>query len=141
MPQITFPKPKLWAVLTAVLIAGYAIFALATYRNYGITYDEEWKSTYGEYIIQWYASGFSDQSALDFWNLSYQPGFSYVIARLMARFSPLDDYQTMHLAVVGFAILGLIGTYQLASYLAGPLAGFLATAFLLLTPRFIGGFL
>lgn len=137
-PLVKRLKSKYGVFLTALLIAGYMIFVMATFHDYGITYDEEWKSTYGKYIYQWYRSGFQDRSAINYWILSYQPGFSYTIAHLVTRISPLEDYHTYHLVVTGFAIFGLIGVYKLANRLAGPWAGFFAVLMLLFTPRFTG---
>ena len=59
-----------WTCLTCVLLSAYLVAIVLTFQHYGITWDEDLQSTYGELIIRWYGSGFRDRGALDLW-LSY----------------------------------------------------------------------
>jgi len=129
---------KQWILLTYFLLFSYLILIILTFLDYGITYDEDWRSTYGEYIIQWYASGFQDDRAITYWNLSFEGGFFNVITRLAARISPLGDFETSHLINAIFGLLGVVGAYKLGKLIAGPFAGFLSALFLVVTPRFYG---
>lgn len=131
-------SPKLWTSLSYLLFFSYLILIILTFLDYGITYDEDWYSTYGEYIIQWYASGFQDDRALTFWKLPLDGGFPNVITRLASKLSPLGVFETSHLINAIFGLLGVVGAYKLGKLMAGPLAGFLSALFLVVTPRFYG---
>jgi 4-amino-4-deoxy-L-arabinose transferase-like glycosyltransferase len=111
---------------------------LSTFLDYGISYDEEWHSQYGEYIVRWYTSGFQDKSALTYWTLPLQGGFFGTISRVATYFSPFGIYESTHLLNALFGFLGVIAVYKLGSFLACPLTGFLSALFLILTPRFYG---
>jgi len=125
-------------LLVCLLFLVYLILIFSTFLNYGITYDEEWHSQYGEYIIRWYTSGFQDKSALKYWTLPLQGGFFDTIARFGAYFLPFGRYESNHLVNALFGFLGVIAVYKLGSFLASPLTGFLSALFLILTPRFYG---
>jgi hypothetical protein len=133
-----FWSHRAWAYLAAaVLLLCTAIVAL-TFLDYGVTYDEEWRLTYGKYVVDWYLSGFKDASALHFWVLSLQGGFTAALEHLAASLSPLGRYETAHLVNALFGLLGLIGVYKLGTLLGGRVAGFLALVMFALTPRYFG---
>jgi len=129
---------SLWVWLTYALFLTYLILIIWTFLDYGITFDEDWRSTYGEHIIQWYASGFQDKSALTYWTLPLEGGFFNVVARLATRISSVGVFETTHLINAVFGLLGVVGAYKLGKFLAGPFAGFLSALFLIATPRFYG---
>jgi hypothetical protein len=109
-----------------------------TFRHYGVTWDEDVRSTYGEYIVRWYASWFHDKSALSYFNLSLQGGFFNVLERLARRVSPFGGFETSHLLNALFGLLGGVGAYRLGKLVGGAAAGFYAALFLMLTPAFYG---
>jgi 4-amino-4-deoxy-L-arabinose transferase-like glycosyltransferase len=127
-----------WLLLICLLSLVYLILIFSTFLDYGITYDEQWHSTYGEYIIRWFTSGFQDKSALKYWTLPLQGGFFDTIARLGAYLLPFGRYESTHLINALFGFLGVVAVYKLGSLLASPLTGFLSALFLVLTPRFYG---
>lgn len=128
----------LWVLLAYTLCFFYLVVALLTFRDYGITWDESWQSTYGGYILKWYASLFRDTHALEYWILIYYGGFFTTIAQAIAKVSPLGTFETRHLVGAFLGLGGVIGSYKLGKYLAGPLAGFMAALVLVLTPSFYG---
>jgi hypothetical protein len=129
---------SLWRTLTILLVVGYLCMILATFLDYGITYDEGWHSQYGKYVIEWFTSGFRDQNALTYWNLMYYGSFFNSISYLATLISPLGFYETGHLINALFGLLTVIGTYKLGKLIGGPAAGFAAALFLILSPRFYG---
>ncbi len=131
-------QTKLWLLPACLLFVVYLILIFSTFLDYGITYDEQWHSQYGEYIIRWYTSGFQDKGALTYWTLPLQGGFFDAIARVATYFSPFGIYESNHLINALFGFLGVIAVYKLGSFLASPLTGFLSALFLILTPRFYG---
>jgi hypothetical protein len=127
-----------WRWGTLLIVLGFAILILLTFQDYGITYDEDWHAKYGDYVLQWYSSGFRDTRALTFWTLPLQGAFFDATASLAARLSPLDPFATRHLITALFALLGVVAAAAIASRLGGAIAGFLAAAILVTTPRYYG---
>jgi len=129
---------KLWTTLFGLLLVSYLVLILSTFLDYGITYDEEWHSQYGEYVIRWYTSFFQDKNALTYWTLPLGGGFFDATGRAAAYLLPFGRYESTHLVNAIFGLLGVVAVYRLGSFLASPLAGFLSALFLMLTPRFYG---
>src|SRR5215472_5673846 len=60
-----------WLVLGATLVV-----VLATFRQYGVAWDEQGETVFGTLLLKYYASGFHDHSAFDFVNFRfYGAGF------------------------------------------------------------------
>ncbi|MBX7200648.1 MAG: glycosyltransferase family 39 protein [Rhodospirillaceae bacterium] len=122
-----------WAVLGAVLV-----LVLATFRDYGISWDEKLQNTYGEKLISMYASGFADRSALTYVNLYLYGGLFDMLAALANMVSPFGEYETRHLLGGLVFVGGLVGGLLLAHLLAGPRAGLIALICLASTPLLYG---
>ena len=124
--------------------AGHAVLALTsvlmavTVWDYGIIWDEEFHSIYGEYVLAWFQSGFRNEAALGYKNLFLYGGFFDLLAQLVAHASPLGLYEDRHLVNVAFAILALVGTRRLGQTLLGTRGGVLAMLLTALTPMFYG---
>jgi len=143
LPPVTFPR-KSWtraalcdrgAVL--VLFLG-TLAAVLTFRNYGLGWDDYTHAQYGELLLAFYASGFNDQRALSFVNLHMYGGGFDMAADLLAKFLPLELFETRRLAGGLIGVLGLAVTWRLARRLGGPLAGLLAVVLLAACPLFFG---
>ena len=119
-----------------------ASIILATFLDYGLTYDEGVGSWYGRLVLKWYASFFKDQSALGYYDLHLYGGFfeatAQAIVSLTRKISPLGFYETRHLINALFGLLGIYYTCKLGTHIAGPRAGFFSGLFLTLTPGFYG---
>jgi 4-amino-4-deoxy-L-arabinose transferase-like glycosyltransferase len=127
-----------WRVFGLVTLALLALLMFATVGDYGLTWDEEFHNTYGEYVLAWFESGFRDRRALDYKN-SYVYGALFdVVALLFARVSPLGLYEDRHIVNVAFGILALAGTRRLGTILLGSRGGVLAMLLAALTPMFYG---
>ncbi len=120
-----------------VLFLGTAAVAL-TFRNYGLGWDDYTHAQYGELLLAFYASGFDDQRALSFVNLHMYGGGFDMAADLLAKFLPLELFETRRLAGGLIGVLGLAVTWRLARRLGGPLAGLLALILLAACPLFFG---
>ncbi len=132
------PVRPLWDKLALALFACAALLVLLTFSDYGITWDEDVHNWYGMYVLDYYLSAFKDLRCLTFLNL-YNYGAAFdMTAALLNRISPFGIYETRHLLNGLVGILGLIGVWKLARHMAGPRAGFIAAAFLLLTPNYYG---
>jgi hypothetical protein len=108
---------------------------ITTLGDYGLTYDEEPHIRYGEYLLDFYGSGF--RSAVGVARSSYGAAFD-LCAALLRRVSPWDEFRTNHVLCAFVAQVGLLGTWRLGRLVAGPLGGALALLFLVLTPVYYG---
>jgi hypothetical protein len=113
---------------TLVLLAALVVAAVMTFRHYAISNDEEVQHRYGELIIAYYASGFSDDTLFHYRNLYLYGGLFDVAAVLVARVLAVDPYVIRHLLSALAGIGGIAAAWATARLLAGPRAGLLAAA-------------
>lgn len=99
-----------FAVLTAI--------ALATFRSYGISNDEEVQQTYGELLIRFYASGFSDDNAFHYRNLYLYGGLFDLIAAAIGQHLSMPTYEWRHLLSAVVGLVGMWGTWRLTRLLS-----------------------
>ena len=131
-------RDRRWKTAGFVLLVLLALLMVWTVRDFGLTWDEEFHSTYGEYVIAWFQSGFSDARALSFKNSYIYGALFDVLAQLFARISPLGLYEDRHIVNVGFGILALAGSRRLGTLLLGGRGGVVAMCLTALTPMFYG---
>ena len=128
----------IWDRLAWVTLATAAILVLCTFRDYGVTWDEDVHNWYGILALDYYLSLFADQRALHWLNL-YNYGAAFdMVAAVLNWFSPFGVYETRHLLNGFVGIVGLAGCWKLGRALGGPRAGFFALIFQLLTPNYYG---
>jgi hypothetical protein len=123
--------------MLAILIA-VSIVILLTFRHYGITWDEELQSQYGQAVVDYYFSGLKDMHYAEIYNLYLYGGMFDGFASLIDRYTPTTVYETRHLVNAFFGLLGLWGTWRLGRLMGGGAVGFLALIFLTLTPVYYG---
>jgi hypothetical protein len=123
-----------FACLAAVALA----VIVTTFRDYGVSYDDEWRSGYGEAIVAWYTSGFRDDRAVHVPALNDQGGFPFVVAHLASTISPAGRFETGHLVYALFGLLAVGGAYGIGLVLGGRPVGVLSAVLLAVTPRFYG---
>ena len=127
-----------WKRLFFGLIVLVLVIVLITFRNYGITWDEDAHNWYGNFVLDYYLSFFVDRNALH-WRDLYNYGAIFdTVAAALNRASPIGVYETRHLLNALVGILGLIGCGRLGHSMGGERVGFLAAFFLLLTPNYYG---
>jgi dolichyl-phosphate-mannose-protein mannosyltransferase len=111
---------------------------LLTFRDYGVTWDEDVHNWYGNFVLDYYLSFFDNKTALH-WRDLYNYGAIFdTAAAVLNRISLIGVYETRHLLNGLVGILGLIGCWKLAREVGGARAGLLATLFLMLTPNYYG---
>lgn len=121
----------------AVLLA-VALVAAATFRDFGLGWDDFTHSQYGELLLKLYSSGFTDTRALSFVNLyKYGGGFD-MAAAFIAKFLPFDLFETRRLVGAIIGIIGLFVTWRLGRRLGGPVAGCAGLILLAACPLFFG---
>lgn len=116
----------------SILLAGLVVLVLLTFRDYGISNDEEVQHRYGELIVAYYTSGFSERALFDYKNLYLYGGLFDVIAVLLAKILPLDVYALRHLLSALIGVAGIGAAAAVARMIAGARAG-LITALALAT--------
>jgi hypothetical protein len=126
-----------------LLFALLAIFIVFTFRQYGISNDEEVQHVYGRLLLDFYASGFSDQSAFHYRNLYLYGGLFDLIAAGIERLIglPVDSiwiWDIRHLLSALFGFGGIVAAYKTAQIFGGQRAGLLTILLLSLTGAWTG---
>lgn len=125
------------ALAIGVLVV-MAIVAAATFRDYGLGWDDYTHSQYGDLLLSLYRSGFTDTRALSFVNLYMYGGGFDLLASLSAKILPFDAFATRRLVGAAVGIIGLFVTWRLGRRLGGPFAGLIALVLLAACPMFYG---
>ena len=127
-----------WNRLFIGLIVLFATLAIFTFRDYGVTWDEDAHNWYGNFVLDYYLSFFVDNNAIH-WRDLYNYGAIFdTLAAALNRVSPIGIYETRHLLNAFVGLLGLIGCGKLGHAIGGARTGFLSALFLLLTPNYYG---
>lgn len=137
-PQDTSRNERAWDNVAWTIVGLVLAIVGATFWQYGVAWDEQGESVYGSLLIDYYRSGFRDQSAFQFVNFRYYGGGFELPAALLTRVTPFDEYDTRHLLGALIGIACLIATYRLGRRLFGARAGLLGMLFLLLNPTWYG---
>jgi hypothetical protein len=67
MPRFSFERPA--DLLAALVLAAVAAIAALTFRDYGLGWDDFTHAQYGDLLLKFYESGFTDRRAFSFVNL------------------------------------------------------------------------
>lgn len=124
--------------------AGVALFALAaiviaaTFRDYGVTFDDHFHDTYGKAVLRHYLSGFTDREALEYFNLWLYGAAFDVFSAILKRLLPFGDFEVQHLAVACAGLAGAWAAVKIGRLAGGDRAGFLAGLALLAIPAWWG---
>jgi Dolichyl-phosphate-mannose-protein mannosyltransferase len=128
---------RLDALAIGVLVV-VAVAAAATFRDYGLGWDDYTHSQYGDLLVSLYSSGFTDRRALSFVNLYMYGGGFDLVSALAAKVLPFDLFETRRLVGAVVGLLGLFVTWRLGRRLGGPLAGVIALLLLAACPLYYG---
>jgi hypothetical protein len=120
------------------VLAAVALVAALTFRDYGLGWDDYTHSQYGQLLLDYYGSGFTDRRALSFVNLYMYGGGFDMAAALLDRITPYDLFETRRLFGAAIGIVGLAVTWRLARRLGGPAAGLIALLLLATCPQYYG---
>ena len=130
-----------WDLASKILFVVLAVLILATFMDYGVTWDEPVQHFYGGTIVRYYLSllhGHFDKGAMNAGDLIYYGGFFDTVAVAINGISPLGRYETRHLLNALIGLIGIIGCWRVGRLLGGSAAGFWAATLLVLTPRYYG---
>jgi hypothetical protein len=132
------PAHRLFDRLAVAVLVIAAAVALATFRDFGLGWDDYVHAEYGDLLVAFYASGFSDQRALSFVNLYMYGGGFDLVAALVAKVLPFTLFETRRLCGAAVGLVGLIATWRTGRRIGGPLCGLLATVLLACCPLYVG---
>ena len=128
---------RLDALAIGVLVLT-CVLAAATFRDYGLGWDDYTHSQYGDLLVSLYSSGFADKRALSFVNLYMYGGGFDLFSALAAKILPLGLFETRRLMGAAVGIVGLFVTWRLGRRLGGPLAGLIGLILLATCPLYYG---
>src|SRR6185437_11764744 len=74
-----------------------AIIVVATFADYGVTWDEDVHNWYGVFVLDYYLTLFKDGRCLNWLNLYYYGAAFDTIAAALNHFAPFGTYETRHL--------------------------------------------
>ncbi|MBL8833993.1 MAG: hypothetical protein JNL71_16500 [Rhodospirillales bacterium] len=129
---------RAWNRATLLLFAGAAGLVLATFRDYGVTWDEHFHDTYGKAVLRHFQTGFSDPAALTYFNLWLYGAAFDVTAAVAKRLLPFPAHEVQHLMIALAGLAGAAAASRIGHLAGGPRAGFLAGLVLLVTPSWWG---
>jgi hypothetical protein len=122
-----------WLVIGAVLV-----IVFATFRDYGVAWDEQGEVAYGALLLKYYASWFHDTAAYQFVNFRYYGGGFELPAAILSHILPLGAYEARHLLSALLGVLGLLVTWRIGCSLGGERTGLLALLLLAVNPTWYG---
>ena len=128
---------RLDALAIGVLVLT-GVIAVATFRDYGLGWDDYTHSQYGDLLVSLYSSGFVDKRALSFVNLYMYGGGFDMLAALAGKVLPFDHFETRRLIGAVIGLIGLMVTWRLGRRLGGPTAGLVALILLAICPLYYG---
>lgn len=129
---------KQYRLLSHGVLGLLAVLILVTFRDYGVTWDEELQSQYGLAVVDYYLSFFHDHRYAQIFNLYLYGGMFDGFASVFDRFTPFSLYETRHLVNAAVGLVGLWGVWRLGRLLGGGAVGLLSLVMLAITPMYYG---
>ncbi len=119
-------------------LAGLVILAIWTFQDYAISNDEGVQHRYGELILAYYKSGFTDQSLFKLDNLYLYGGLFDILGLGLSYVIPVDQYELRHLLCALIGIGGIGAAAATARLIASPRAAFFTIVALALCGSWYG---
>jgi hypothetical protein len=118
------------------LLGAYVLFS---FRQQGISNDEEVQHVYGRLLLDYYLSGCQDQAAFAYKNLYLYGGFFDLIAASVERLLPgIQIWEFRHLLSALFGLAGFLAVWKTVRHLAGERAAIVAVILLALCGSWSG---
>lgn len=122
----SLPSSNAFDLITCALFVALVVIVFCTVGDYAISNDEGVQHRYGELIVDYYRSGFSNRDLFAFHNLYLYGGLFDIIAVMLAKIIPLDPYELRHILCAITGIGGIAASAATARLIAGPRAGLIA---------------
>ncbi|MEW6768984.1 MAG: glycosyltransferase family 39 protein [Pseudomonadota bacterium] len=133
-----FAARDLYDLASLIAMLSLLILACATFDDYAISNDEGVQHHYGELIIAYYKSGFTDQSLFKLDNLYLYGGLFDVGLILLGKILPFDQYELRHLVCALIGIGGIGFAALTARMISGARAAFFTVVALALCGSWYG---
>jgi hypothetical protein len=130
--------PRRWDIATLLLLTAALLYVAVSFDVHGISNDEPVQHRYGQLLLDYYRSGFSDKRVFDYINLKHYGGLFDMIAAGLAPHVPYDVWDLRHLLTGLFGLSGLVAVAWLGRLLGGARTGYLAALLLALCGSWSG---
>jgi hypothetical protein len=124
--------------LAIAALVALAAIAAATFRDYGLGWDDYTHAQYGDLLLALYGSGFADRRAFDFVNLYMYGGGFDMLAALAAKILPFTLFEARRLIGAAAGLVGIIATWRIGRRIGGPVAGLIALLLIATCPLYYG---
>jgi hypothetical protein len=131
-------QDTLYRRLSACLFVLLTCLVLITFSDYGMSWDELAQDTYGELLLRFYTSFFTDRAAIYEFDLFYYGGFFELLSKVATRLLPFGIYESRHLMSALFGVLGVLGCWKLTGLVSNAGAAFWSAVLLTLYPSYYG---
>jgi hypothetical protein len=125
-------------IAAPALVLLVAIVSALVFTDYGITWDENVQSTYGELVLDYFASGGADRRCNDYLDLHYYGPLFESLAALVYRAAGAWKYEIRHAAIGVTALLTLVAVWRYGRRCGSAAVAFFALLSLVTMPRFVG---
>jgi len=122
--------------ISIALFAGLVLTALATFGDYGMSWDERGHARHGDDIVTYFQAGMTE-AALPDHRQTFGGGYN-LTAALFSKLLPYKRISSNHLFTALLGLLGLMGTWRLGRLLGGAAGGLLALLLLASLPAYYG---
>ncbi|HUI08006.1 MAG TPA: hypothetical protein VL486_13490 [Verrucomicrobiae bacterium] len=126
-----------WRIAAVCFLSLYALLIVATFRDYGMSWDQPSYHEYGETVVRFYRTWGHDQTAQTHWLHPYG-GLFLILAAVVTRTFSLGWLEGTNLTSALFGLLGVYAGLRLGWRAFGPRVGVTAAVFLALTPVYYG---
>lgn len=125
-------------IASCAALSALVILAIWTFQDYAISNDEGVQHRYGELIVAYYRSGFTDQSLFKLDNLYLYGGLFDLLGLGMSYIVPVDPYELRHLLCALIGIGGIGAAAATTRLIATPRAAFFTIVALTLCGSWYG---
>ena len=136
-PPSALPSSRLHLYSLCALFGAALLAVLCTFADYGMSWDEPYAVAYGRNALAFFTSLGADRAATQ-GLVALRGAPFHVFVEALAALAPEHGLLLRRLLTPLVGLLGVAGCYRLGALLAGPRAGLLAAALLLLTPAYYG---
>ncbi len=124
--------------LAGLVLCGFLLFVLATFRDYGITLDEWVNQQSGQLVLKLYTTFGADRRALAFDDLYYYGPWYQVVVAWAGTHLPFAAFEVRHLVGGLTGVATATATWLLGRQALGATGGLISLIFLLSTGYFVG---
>ncbi len=132
------PPHTIVDTVALLFLAAVGAVAVLTFKDYGLGWDDFTHSQYGNLLLKYFGSDFTDQRVFSFVNLYYYGGGFDMLAAGIAKMLPVDVFDVRRLLGGAFGVAGLAIVWRTGRRLSGPVGGLAAMGLLAICPLYYG---